>query len=564
MESGPSGSGIEGRSDSGVLSGALYRWTNLSSTVAPSPRGSFAMTYDAGDGYAVLFGGAKGAEAFDDTWTFQNGTWTNITAGAGTLPAPRIAPALAYDAADGYVILAGGLNPQSHPFSDVWEFHAGTWSELSASGLPSALQTPCGIQATYDSTDGYVLFLAASCNSGPRGGVAYSYRAGTWTDLNPGASGPGGAPVPGYEGGTLADDPLLHGAVFYGGTDLYGKGAWAETSVFSAGNWTDETANLSGPPPAQVNPALAFDPSYSGLLLVGGWQPNATYDYQQPPTWVLNGTVWANVSSGASPPTGSGGGALVWDPGENASIWFGGPGNYTWAWGNLAPPTYPVTFTESGLVSGTQWSVDFNGTVSSSRTSEIVISAQAGTYAVSRPTAAGYEVVSGLPTIVVVRGEVGLAVNFALAVEAHFYVAGGNQTGTCDPLTENVRLIADPSGGVTPYNLTWSFGPNSSIAYGNSTLHTFGALGGNATLVVVDAAGYNSSITQTIGPPAPPGCPTPYPTRTTGGGNTGRVFGLPGNEGVAVLVAMFAVALGAAAIVIAWGRRRQAPPNLPR
>ncbi|MHB1663091.1 MAG: protease pro-enzyme activation domain-containing protein [Thermoplasmataceae archaeon] len=55
-----------------------------------------------------------------------------------------------------------------------------------------------------------------------------------------------------------------------------------------------------------------------------------------------------------------------------------------------APTSYPVTFTESGLSSGTSWSVTFNGKTSSSTSTTVSFSAVNGTYSYTIGAVSGY------------------------------------------------------------------------------------------------------------------------------------------------------------------------------
>jgi len=56
----------------------------------------------------------------------------------------------------------------------------------------------------------------------------------------------------------------------------------------------------------------------------------------------------------------------------------------------FAPPTYDVTFVESGLASGTSWSVTFNGVNQSSTSDSIIFSVPNGVYAYSVDVPSGY------------------------------------------------------------------------------------------------------------------------------------------------------------------------------
>ena len=86
------------------------------------------MTWDAKDGYVLLFGGARsGTAASADTWSFIHGTWTNMT--HSIAPPARYGGVLAYDAYAGYVVLFGGQSPSSpYILGDDSIYVGGTWS----------------------------------------------------------------------------------------------------------------------------------------------------------------------------------------------------------------------------------------------------------------------------------------------------------------------------------------------------------------------------------------------------------------------------------------------------
>ncbi len=67
-------------------------------------------------------------------------------------------------------------------------------------------------------------------------------------------------------------------------------------------------------------------------------------------------------------------------------------------------PTYDVTFSESGLPSGTSWSVTFNGTEQSSTTTSIVFTTPNGSYSYSVGSVSGYTITSPSSGTVPVSG----------------------------------------------------------------------------------------------------------------------------------------------------------------
>ena len=76
---------------------------------------------------------------------------------------------------------------------------------------------------------------------------------------------------------------------------------------------------------------------------------------------------------------------------------------------------YAVTFTESGLPSGTSWSVTFNGTTNSSTSAAITFSEVNGTYTFTTGAVPSYSATPGSGPVTVVGGSVGQAITFTAA-----------------------------------------------------------------------------------------------------------------------------------------------------
>src|SRR3989441_1275681 len=116
-------------------SGVTGSWTNITSSTGPSQRSGASMAYDAADGYVILFGGISSSNVFSDTWKFHGGSWTNITPSSS--PALDTFPSMAYDAADGYVILFSGLVvSSSHVVGETWKYLGGSWTNITSSTGP--------------------------------------------------------------------------------------------------------------------------------------------------------------------------------------------------------------------------------------------------------------------------------------------------------------------------------------------------------------------------------------------------------------------------------------------
>ena len=127
-------------------SGLGPNWKELAPATNPGPRMLAAMTYDAAEGYVVLFGGdvapayngsnASWWDCTNATWTYRDGTWTNLSipglpasAGCTTLMAydPEISAVIAV-LSPNYAGYYGGDNA-----FQTWEFAGDSWSRLNIS-----------------------------------------------------------------------------------------------------------------------------------------------------------------------------------------------------------------------------------------------------------------------------------------------------------------------------------------------------------------------------------------------------------------------------------------------
>lgn len=152
---------------------------------APPPRYQEAATYDATDRYVLLFGGSTGSVLFSDTWTYVNGTWTNLTAGTGASPRPNVGAAMAFFPALGKVVLVGGENATSVPKNATWTWAKGKWVHLNLSALPPArFLLVLGFNPGNSSL---ILFGGAHCwpptNSCTFGDTWSFSKTRTWTQL---------------------------------------------------------------------------------------------------------------------------------------------------------------------------------------------------------------------------------------------------------------------------------------------------------------------------------------------------------------------------------------------
>ncbi|HEV2449873.1 MAG TPA: kelch repeat-containing protein, partial [Thermoplasmata archaeon] len=230
-------------------------WTSLGfgPSTSPPARWNANFVFDPADGYLVLHGGRNTTQFFNDTWSYSGTGWSRITS---TLTPPAGYGTMTYDAKDGYVLLYGAAqgNLPSSPgggWSDLtvtWKFLAGQWTNLTANVTGTPPATIVAAMA-YDPVDGYALLFggetAAQADSSCPfvAGLTWSYANGTWTNRTPGSS----ANVPGGAGGiattALTYDPSLHALVLFGGeVDQGGAcGPYGDTWEYAHGNWTNLT-----------------------------------------------------------------------------------------------------------------------------------------------------------------------------------------------------------------------------------------------------------------------------------------------------------------------------------
>ncbi len=236
-------------------------WTNAT-VAAPPPLTGASLAYDAADSEVVLFGGygsscpSSNASFCNATWTYANGSWTELPPARS--PSPREIAAMTYDASDGYVVLFGGIGPDcpgGEVCADTWEFVGGAWSEITPPIAPPGASSPAGF--AYDPLEGYSVLFDAP-------GGTWAFHGGNWTNLSATAGAPPGAPA-----SNLVYDPAA-GAVVLVGTYMTGVAAVDPTTwLFANGTWSALPGATN--PPARGSSAIAYDPSLAAVLLFGGY-----------------------------------------------------------------------------------------------------------------------------------------------------------------------------------------------------------------------------------------------------------------------------------------------------
>jgi len=316
-------------------------WSLLADAHGPPARYGASEVWDPSINAVLLFGGGTipfngGVYVDNDTWIFQNGTWTNLTPVLSVSPPARVLAGMVCDPVDNYVVLFGGLSggagtPANNlPFNDTWVFENRSWHQLST---PVAASSPDNPAMTWDAADGYVLLFGGEISyRAVYANDTWMFRGGAWSRI---ATVPGPGVLPRSEA-AMSYEPMDGYVVMFGGWN--GVARLGDTWMYSAGRWSKLPPSVAPAPRVNGNSGMAFDPLLNESILFGG--ENLTTFYGD--TWGFASGIWTQLVSNASvSPPARQGGALVYDPAENGVLLFGGE------------PTWPATLNDTWLLSAT-------------------------------------------------------------------------------------------------------------------------------------------------------------------------------------------------------------------
>lgn len=385
-------------------------WTRLLPAVAPPPRQAAAFTNDSADGYMLLFGGACGNGSTvglcGDTWSFVGGTWTNRT--TPFHPSPRAGAGMTFDASDGYVLLFGGMYwPASFPFpimdTDTWNYSGGNWTQINTCAGLTAWQCsandppepwPDGL--TYDAAEKVVVYTCARENisSGPEN--YYTYHAGAWTNLNLGWPRPSTVP-PDRLGEALSYDWRDGYAVLFGGVSPNWR-LLDDTWGFQDDIWTHITPRVTTGSGRVVFRETGLPLGTTWGVSIGTATFNATN--RSFAVTLADGSYAYHVVPVTNYKTNLSG-VLDVDGLRSAPVQL-----------TFALVTYAVRFRESGLPSGTYWQITLDGSTLAAAGRGIVFQEVNGTYNFTA-VATGYTATPAFGSITINGTRVVVAVKFS-------------------------------------------------------------------------------------------------------------------------------------------------------
>jgi hypothetical protein len=295
------------------------------------------MAYDAADGYVVLFGGANSTGWSNQTWKYVGGVWTQLHPTRS--PSYRFDGMMAYDRADKEVVLFGGVGagancaPNGYYCNDTWTFTGGQWTMVTSS--PSGPGPLAYGSMAYDPHLGSVVLFGGFSN--PSGYIVnpsyslHSFSKGSWT-LRPSGAGP----FPPFARSSIAFDARDGYLVEFGGDNVSGLGPGPNASTwnFSHRLWTNLTPIKH--PSWRLSDNLVFDPKLGYLVMFGGVLA-PTYTSGPNTTSVFSGGSWTQLHPKVSPPGEVAPAMATYDAADGYLLLFGGqnstssiPSNDTW------------------------------------------------------------------------------------------------------------------------------------------------------------------------------------------------------------------------------------------
>ncbi len=277
--------------DSYVWNGTT--WTPTPEPTVPQARFDPSLAYDTATQQDVLFGGLGSQTSLEDTdtWTYSHGTWSDAASG-GTAPGERWGASMAYDSADGYLVLFGGFDAQTRaPYPGTWIYKDGVWNENTTAMSPPARY---GASMVYDSTEGYIVLFGGIGANDNLLGDTWIFKGGGWTEVSPTSSPSARAFA------AMSDDPGSHEAVLFGGcVDLNVTtgcvGDAQDTWAFVGGNWVQRFPANSPPPRAYAG--MAYDTVDNYAVLYGGANPQQVLS----DTWMFSDGSWFNITPAHNP-----------------------------------------------------------------------------------------------------------------------------------------------------------------------------------------------------------------------------------------------------------------------
>lgn len=328
--SGGSGGGNGSGSSGTPNTCTVHGWCLLSTPVAPADRDMTSMAFDPMIGAVVMFGGySQYVYPFGDTWTYANGSWTDVSSVMLNSPPARWGDSLVWDAADHYMLMFGGRNLTQF-YNDTWAFNGSSWVQVPTASAPSPRNN---FAMTYDARSGSVILYGGWRGNLPAGSYSpgihfadtWSYRAGVWSNITPSAS------PPAYNNPAFAYDKQTGSAYLYGEPTGNACPLAGQLWSFANGTWSNLSGGSGAEPSGSAAGSMTYYPGFGGELYFGGALGNGCTASSTNGTYELVGGSWRNLSANlTSAPSPRYEAMMTYDPIDEQVVLFGGALQGSW------------------------------------------------------------------------------------------------------------------------------------------------------------------------------------------------------------------------------------------
>jgi hypothetical protein len=296
-----------------LVSRAVGRPQPAGAGMPPPARSGAAVAYDAARGELVVFGGVTaGGTALRDTWTWNGRAWAQHRPPASP-PAVREGAVMAFDAANGTVVLSGDQGA-------TWTWDGRTWSRHATAPSPGgAVSSAIPNAMAYDPASRTVLLYLALADGGHQ---LWSWNGASWSPIHP-------RTMPDIFGSAAMAWDGSRIVVIGTPRNLVGGQLVAETWAWDGSDWSQLSPAVRLPVAAT---SLAYDQAHRQLVAF-----IVTSDIQSSETWVWDGATWRKEHP-RHQPAARGGPAVAYDLRAQRVVLYGGTDGRstdlgdTWTW----------------------------------------------------------------------------------------------------------------------------------------------------------------------------------------------------------------------------------------
>lgn len=282
------------------------QWIDRGSS-GPGVRSYAAMAYDALRQRVVLFGGLDvNSNPVAETWEWDGTVWRKRLPAAS--PGPRFYHSMSYDAGRGRVVLFGGQLGGSY-LDETWEWDGTNWSAFSTTQAP-----PPRIIAgmAYDESRKRTVLFGGFGAAALDLEDTWEWSGTAWENRSPAA----GSPAP-RDQHAMAYDPVRRRVVLFGGATAGGPPHFADTWAWDGAAWN--RLATGGAPLARFSHAMAYDTVRQRVMAFGGVGAAHYSD-----AFELDGDRWSAVAATAPIPSPRKAFAMAYDTARGRLVVLGG------------------------------------------------------------------------------------------------------------------------------------------------------------------------------------------------------------------------------------------------